>query len=126
LLDKGGGENPDMASGLSAERAARNESVFRNANERIEQRVEELSLSNGRSPFLCECEDPLCSQAVRLTAAEYEAVRAQPTRFVVAGGHPIGDADVVTDCGDYRVIEKRGTEGAVAAELDPRQGERAS
>ena len=114
-----------MASGTSAERAARNESVFRSANERIEQRIEELSLSNGRSPFLCECEDPLCTQAVRLTAEQYQAVRAHPTRFIVANGHPSGDADVIAHHDEYAIIEKRGTEGTVAAALHPRneQGE---
>src|SRR5829696_6004974 len=109
-----------MASGTSAERAARNESVFRSANERIEQRIEDLSLSNGRSPFLCECEDPLCTQPVRLSAEHYQAVRAHPTRFIIASGHPVGDADLIDHHDGYDVIEKRGTEGEVAAALHPR------
>jgi hypothetical protein len=83
-------------------------------------------LSNGRSPFLCECEDPLCTQPVRLTAEQYSAVRAHPTRFIVADGHLVGDAEIVAYRDGYTVIEKRGIEGAVAAELDPRQHERAS
>ena len=115
-----------MASGMSAERAARNESVFRSANERIEQRIEELSLSNGRSPFLCECEDPLCTQAVRLTVEQYQTVRAHPTRFIVANGHPSGDADVIAHHDEYVIVEKRGTEGTVAAALHPRKEQGAS
>jgi len=78
-------------------------------------------LSNGRSPFLCECEDPLCTQAVRLTAEQYQAVRAHPTRFIVAHGHPSGDADVIAKHDEYAIIEKRGTEGTVAAALHPRK-----
>ena len=112
-----------MASGLIAERAARNESVFRNANERIERRIEELSLSDGRSPFLCECEDPLCTQPVRMTAEQYAAVRAHPTRFIIAVGHPTGDAQVIAHTGEYEIVQKQGAEGAVAADLDPRGSE---
>ena len=108
-------------SGLSAERAARNESVFRDANERIEARLAELSLSEGRSPFLCECEDPVCTRPVRLTAAQYEAVRKYPDRFIIASVHPVDSADVVSRHDEFQVIVKRGAEGAVAARLDPRQ-----
>lgn len=121
MSDKPGGEHSDMASPLSAERAARNESVFRNANERIEQRLEDLSRLDGRSPFLCECEDPLCAEPVRLTAGEYETVRAHPPRFVVLRGHPAGDAHVVASEETFDVVEKQGAEGATAAELDPRK-----
>jgi hypothetical protein len=108
-------------TGLSAERAARNESVFRDANERIEERLEELSLSDDRSPFLCECENPLCTQPVRLTAEEYEAVRAHPDRFVVATDHTIEDADMITRSDEFQVIQKRGAEASLAAQLDRRR-----
>jgi hypothetical protein len=117
---KHAGENPLMATGLSAERAARNEAVFRRANERIEQRLDDLSLADGRSPFLCECDDPLCTHPVRLTAAEYEAVRAHPTRFLVVSGHQAAHADTVGRHDQYDVIEKHGTAGDIAAALDPR------
>src|SRR3954470_7224398 len=102
-------------AGLSAERAARNESVFRDANERIEERLEELSLADGRSPFLCECENPLCTRPVRLTAEEYEAVREHPDRFIIATDHTIEDADVITRSHEFQVVRKRGAEAAMAA-----------
>src|SRR3954447_16106913 len=110
-------------AGLSAERAARNESVFRDANERIEERLEELSLTEDRSPFLCECENPLCTQPVRLTAEEYEAVRAYPDRFIVATDHTIEDADVITRSGEFQVIQKRGAEASGAAKLAARHND---
>jgi hypothetical protein len=114
------GKDSDM-SGLSAERAARNESVFRDANERIEARLDELSLSDGRSPFLCECEDPVCTRPVRLTAAQYEAVRKHSDRFIIASGHAVDDSDVISRHDDFQVIVKRGAEGSIVARLDPRQ-----
>jgi hypothetical protein len=109
-----------MTSALSAERAARNGAVLRRAHERIEQRLDELSLLDGRSPLLCECDNPLCTQPVRLTIEQYEAVRAHPTRFVVASGHQSGDTEIVARHQDHDVIEKRGTAGDIAAALDPR------
>lgn len=107
-------------SDLSTERAARNEAVFRDANERIEERVDELSLVGGRTPFLCECDDPACVRPLRLTIAEYEAVREYPRRFIVAPGHWGGEAMVVREHDAYQVIEKRGEEGSIAGALDPR------
>ena|SRR5690349_3842279 len=108
-------------AGLSAERAARNEAVFRDANERIEQRLAELSLSDGRSPFLCECESPLCTRPLRLSAEQYEAVRQHPDRFIVATDHTIDDADVIARHDEFVVVRKRGVEAAVATRLDPRR-----
>lgn len=111
-----------MPSELSTERAARNEAVFRSANERIARRLDDLSVLDGRSPFLCECDNPLCTEPVRLTLEQYEAVRAHPARFVVASGHRSAGTQVVTRAGHYEVIEKHGRAGEIAAALDPRAG----
>jgi hypothetical protein len=108
----------------AAERAARNESAFREANERIERRLEDLSLEHGSSTFLCECEDDACTEVLRLTLAEYERVREHPRRFAVAPGHERGPVDVVERHERYVVVEKEGEAGEIAAELDPRRDER--
>jgi hypothetical protein len=71
----------------SEEQAARNEITFREANERIAERLEEIESVDGPAPFLCECEEPACTEIVRLTAAEYAQVRSDPTQFVIATGH---------------------------------------
>lgn len=39
------------------------------------------------SSFRCECGDRACTGAIRLTAAEYESVRAYATHFAVARNH---------------------------------------
>lgn len=109
-----------LRMGLSARRAAENESIFRDANERVEERLGELTLEEGRSPFLCECENLRCREMVRLTREEYESVRSRPNRFVVARGHPYTEASVVDETEQFQVIEKTGRAGEVAEELDPR------
>jgi hypothetical protein len=57
---------------------------------------------------------------VRLTAAEYEAVRAHPRRFVVAHEHSTTHATVIERHDDYMVVEKLGEAGETAEKLDPR------
>lgn len=109
---------------LSGERAAENESIFRDANERVEERLGELTLDRGRSPFLCECEDLHCREMVRLTREEYESVRSRPNRFVLVCGHSFTEAHVLSEADRFQVVEKTGRAGDVAAELDPRSGER--
>jgi hypothetical protein len=56
-----------------------------------------------------------------LTVAEYESVRARPNRFVVAVRHGDSDGQIVGTHDEFLVIEKHGSQGEIAAELDPRQ-----
>jgi hypothetical protein len=103
-----------------AERKARNEAIFRDANEQIEEVRGELTLVQGKTPFFCECEDTKCREIIRLDLAEYEAVRASPTTFVIAPGHPCTTGRVVADKTTYLVVEKVGTAARVARDTDPR------
>jgi hypothetical protein len=102
------------------EERALNEATFREANERIRQAQRELDPPVERVPFLCECEEPVCHEPVRLTAAEYELVRSDPTYFVVVSGHT-GDGAVVSERDGYAILRKDGRGGAVAVETDPRK-----
>jgi hypothetical protein len=104
----------------AAAQKARNEAVFRDANEKI-RTVRETVEFDGPTPFLCECEDPRCRTILLLTLEEYEYVRADPTRFAIAAGHPTTLAEVVESRDGYDVVEKYGVSGAVAEETDPRE-----
>jgi hypothetical protein len=68
--------------------ALRNESIFREANERIAGRRDELEAVAGLTPFLCECEDEACTAIMRISGADYAQVRRDPAYFVVVPGHP--------------------------------------
>jgi hypothetical protein len=104
----------------NVERAARNEAVFRDANELIERQLSDLSLVEGRSPFVCECDDPSCAEIIRLTLAEYEWVRSSPTRFAIAPGHTAIAGEIVRRSELYEVVEKQGKAAEIAEERDPR------
>lgn len=110
-------------------RIAANEAVFREVNEGI---------ARGRWPgeesavvgFRCECARLGCNQVIQLTLPQYEAVRANSRRFVIAAGHEVPEAERVIESNPgYTVVEKLDDGGALAEETDPRDhspGERSS
>ena len=113
---------------LTDERIARNQSTFRDANERIEEAAERHALP-GKVPFICECADSTCSQIVLLALDQYEHIRSHPRHFLVAPGHQEAageSARVVEEHATWVLAEKVGRAGEIATRLDPRGGEQAS
>jgi hypothetical protein len=107
---------------LTAERVAKNDAIFRDANEGIQEAARRYGVAGG-VPFLCECAEQTCMEIVRLELAEYEAIRATPTYFINAPGHHStaqGWATVVEHREGYDVVQKVGAAADVAEALDPR------
>jgi hypothetical protein len=104
----------------SAERAAENESTFRDLNEKLERRADELELGDGQTPYLCECDDERCTRVVRLTRDQYEQVRAHPRTFVLMAGHQAADDRIVRGGPDHVIVEKTGPKAALVEQRDPR------
>jgi hypothetical protein len=110
-----------MASEARKKRAARNESLFREVNERIEDAASKLSPMF--TEFMCECADDTCFEKVSLTLQEYTSIRESgPTYFVVKTGHSDPEVErVVGGEGDrYDVVEKLGAAAEAAIALNPR------
>jgi hypothetical protein len=108
---------------VEQERLARNESLFREVNERINGIAAEFSRFAGAEEYeyVCECSDPDCVERISLTGEEYEQIRADGTRFVLAPGHVRQQIErVVQETDDHVVVEKHGVAGDVAADSDPR------
>ena len=107
-----------------AHKLAANQSRFRRSNERLERAAHSHRFeARDRLPFLCECADPGCFEAVWLNMEEYEQVRAYPSRFVLVAGHEDEDTTherIVEAEKGYAIIEKVGAAGLEAARLDPR------
>ncbi len=100
----------------------RNEALFREVNERIEDAGTTLAPNDVPMEFLCECDDPDCVEKVSATRAEYEAIRAVATHFVVLPGHEDPDVEhVVQHTERFLVVEKEGEAGHEAEEDDPRK-----
>lgn len=99
-------------------RAAKNQSLFREVNERIEA-ISQAHETNGE--ILCECANRECVATIPLTPDEYEAVRSFPTQFFVVPGHVVPQIErVVGETARYVVVEKFGKAGSTAVRLDPR------
>ena len=111
-----------MESG-SVERLAKNESFFRQVNERIKDVADGFEGPESYE-FLCECSDPGCTERLELTREQYEWVRANPARFVLARGHTAPQIEQVIERQDeHVVVEKRGIAARIAAKLYPRAAE---
>jgi hypothetical protein len=103
------------------ERYARNEALFREVNERIRTLSEQHRGGGDPVEFTCECANPDCAERVFVRLADYEGIRAHPTRFLVSPGHLDLEVErVVAEQSQFWVVEKQGDAGATAAELDPR------
>jgi hypothetical protein len=108
--------------GSAVERKAENEAIFRDANERIRAIRSELSI-DGKTPFLCECDDAGCRELVLLDLHEYEAVRAEPAWFLIVPRHPHDSGAVVREHDTYLVVEKEGAARRIAVDTDPRSAD---
>ena len=104
-------------------RGARTQSLFRDVNERVREINEAFSTVVPHGDWICECADDACSQRIALTLEEYEIVRADPRRFIVAPSDPhfLPELERIHERAErYWVVEKYGLAGDLAAKVDPR------
>lgn len=107
-----------MSSAVEA--AARHQVVFREVNERIAELTGLLN-ETGVNLLICECSDPTCAESLEITQEEYEAVRAEPARFVVRHGHELPEVErVIGGNARYLVVETIGAAAAIAEAGNPR------
>jgi hypothetical protein len=107
------------------ERRVRNETLFREVNERVEELA--VGLAGQGEPdeflngFVCECGREDCVGLVQVTHSQYEAVRSDPRRFIVLPGHEdVAVERVVERRSRSWVVEKFGEASEIATEHDPR------
>lgn len=105
------------------EKAARNQSLFRDINERIVEITEDGGMPKQEVwELICECADEACVEPIALTYPEYEAIRRIPTHFPIKPGHEIPDVERVVERHErYQVVEKLGESGKIAVSRDPRR-----
>ena len=114
------------------ERQARNEALVREVNERIDALDHDAERTGTMPPdskfgFHCECGRGSggCLETVWMTLAEYDRVREQDDRFVLARGHETSALERVVEQADRYVIVDKVAEVERFVEDDPRErGER--
>ena len=106
------------------ERRAKNEALFREVNERIEELSSRFGSSDhdlSLTGYVCECSREDCTEHLQVDYLQYEAVRADPPRFVLASGHEDLEVDrVVERHAGFVVVEKRPEVADIAIDDDPR------
>lgn len=105
-----------------ARRVGLNESIFRQVNEQIESLNRDFNTDDRTMTIICECADGDCTDRIEISVSAYEAVRADPRRYIIVSGHSLPDFEAVVDGGDvYQVVRKRdGPAAELAEETDPR------
>jgi hypothetical protein len=84
--------------------AARTEALFRSVNNHIAAAAEGLV---DEAEFVCECADAACTERLEAPLDDYEDVREDPKLFLVKPGHAAEEVErVVSDEGDYEIVEK--------------------
>jgi hypothetical protein len=104
-------------------RAARNQSLFREINERVKQLNDGFSMVLPVGEWICECADDMCVERIELSAQAYEAVRTDGRHFIVAPTdvHVFPDVELVAERNErYWIVEKFGRAGEDADRLNPR------
>lgn len=102
------------------QRLAKNEALFRDVNERVEEIATEHTAPEVIE-FLCECVDLECLARVELSVEAYERVRADSAQFVVTPGHELPEVeDVVDRQPGYVVVRKHPDTQAAVEERDSR------
>ena len=107
----------------SADQQARNEILFREVNERVEEINDRLDGKRDEPVmiFVCECGNSDCNEQITMTRTQYEALRANPLHFAVLPGHEdTRIARVVEQHQGFVVAEKKGEAAEMAIEDDPR------
>lgn len=103
-------------------RIGENEVIFREVNERVRETQETFQAGTDDADFVCECGDATCLERIRMTLAEYEEVRSDPTHFAIAPGHEVDAVEtIVAHEGRYDVVRKLpGGPEEIAISTDPR------
>src|SRR5438876_3154049 len=89
-------------------RVLKNEESFREYNNRRMQ-FEPVDADDDEEliPFICECGDFKCIQALLATAAEYSDAHSTPDRFMVLPGHVFAEIErIVSSHERFEVVEK--------------------
>ncbi len=89
------------------QRIVKNEQTFRDYNDRRVAFEQQVAGLDEPAPFVCECGDPGCIEALSVTVEAFMQAHCAPNRFTVKPGHVMGDVERVAEQHDhYWVVDK--------------------
>jgi hypothetical protein len=99
-------------------RLAANEALARQVNEQVEQLGQRWNDPGEPLEILCECSLADCTLRLKVSMADYHAVRENDTRFMLVDDHVVEEIERrVGTVGEATVVEKVGPGRDVAIEL---------
>ena len=104
-------------------RAARNQSLFREVNERVKDVNDRFRIFTPLGDWVCECANDWCAERIEMSSEEYEEIRRNGARFFVVASseHVWADVErVVERRSGYWIVEKMEEAAELAHEADPR------
>jgi hypothetical protein len=103
-----------------------NEVRFRDFNEWIKASNRRMGSQRATHEYICECSDASCRQVIELSDQEYEGIRGDSARFVIALNHENPEIDaVVAQNGRFTTVETLpGSAERIARASDPRRDDR--
>lgn len=108
LFDSVASEGPAGRWGERTRRIVKNEQAFRDYNNRRMQ-SEPVGETDDEEliPFVCECGDAGCIEALLITAQRFTEAHSAPNRFVVKPGHVYPDVEhVIAEYHNCCIVEK--------------------
>src|SRR6186997_770143 len=93
---------------LTEHRLAENKALIRSLNQRVAVISETLD-TFGSLKFMCECGIYACRKRIELTATAFEAIRSEPTHFLVHPDHVLYALEIVVleYAGSHVIVEER-------------------
>ena len=107
---------------LTEHRLAKNKALIRSLNQRVAVISETLD-TFGSLKLMCECGIYACRKRIELTASAFEAIRSEPTHFLVHPDHVLYALEfvVLEYAGSHAVVQERASETTrLAVTTDPR------
>ncbi len=109
-----------MTQSASERRMVENEVVFREYNQRVQKKFDEIQrvatednqkhLIPTEDPtfqFYCECADENCRQRIPLKLSQYNEIHKKKDRFVIVSGHEVKSIEhVIKKNSDFWIVEK--------------------
>ena len=104
-----------------AARLTKNETVFREVNERVHA-LNDFGAQAETFSVVCECGQDTCGDMIHVDRDFYETVRGQSDRFIVVDGHVLPEIETVVEQHEgFVVVDKHdGIPERIATQTDPR------
>ena len=105
---------------ISERRQIENEMIFRRANEKIGDGLDEIDamhIEDGNPElirlgeivleFKCECSDENCAERIPIKLSDYQKIHEDRDSFIIKLGHQVKAIEVIVTTGsDYSVVKK--------------------